>query len=225
VFPCFDIPSAPDVLQPGQTWKFYGSDYGPLLGGVWSMFDAISSVRNGPGWANVVPYSQFATDVQNGTLPTVSWLVNEDLDSGHPPLSMCASDTWTAQNLNKLINSPLWSTSAIIITWDDYGGFVDHVPPPVSAQYGCDGTSPYGLGFRLPAILISPWVRRGVFHGLSEQASLVRLIEELFGAPGAVGSLHALDPAARDNVAGSLLDAFDFHQVPLPPVPAKEACP
>jgi phospholipase C len=137
---------------------------------------------------------------------------------------MCASGKWTAQHVNRIINSSLWETSAVIVTWDDYGGFYDHVPPPET--YGCDATHPYGMGFRLPAIIISPWVKPGVFHGVTEQASVVRLIEELFGDPdGGVGALHRRDPAARDDVAGSLLPAFDFDQVPLPPVAAYEACP
>jgi len=223
--PCFDIPSAPDVLQAGQTWKFYGTGLNVLgTNLVWSMFDAVSSIRYGPLWqTNVVPYTQLDQDIQNGTLANVTWLVDQDFDSGHPPFSMCASVTWTAQWVNKIIQSPLWWSTAIIITWDDFGGFYDHQPPPV--QYGCDAANPYGLGFRLPAIVISPWVKRGVFHDLTEQASVVRLVEELFGGAGAVGALHARDPAARDDVAGSFLPMFDFHQVPLAPLPAKEVCP
>lgn len=224
-FPCFDIPSAPDVMRADTTWKFYGTgvDLGVLGSVVWSMFDAVDPIRHTGSWDNVVPYGQFESDVQNGTLPNVSWLVDQDLDSGHPPLSMCASSAWATHYTNLVINSPYWSNSAVIITYDDFGGFYDHVPPP--EQYGCDADHPYGLGFRLPAILVSPWVKPGVFHGVTEQASVVRLVEELFGDPGAVGTLHALDPAARDDVAGSLLDAFDFNQQPLPPAPGPESCP
>jgi phospholipase C len=224
VFPCFHIPSAVDVLPDGGTWKYYGT--GANIGGtafVWGSMDGIDSVRHGPGWSNVQTYDNFAKDIDAGRLPTVSWLVDEDLASGHPPLSMCESSKWTAHYVNLLINSPLFKKSAIIVTWDDYGGFYDHVRPPT--QYGCDAQHPYGLGFRLPAIIISPYAKPGVFHGVTEQASVVRLIEELFGAPGAVGKLHTLDPAARDDVAGSLLPAFDFTQSPLPAVPARESCP
>ncbi len=222
--PCFTVPSAPDLLPVGTTWKFYGTGINLGVGSVvWSMFDAINNVRNGPGWQNVVTYDQYETDLANGTLPNVSWLVDQDLDSGHPPLSMCSSVTWATTRVNELMASSAWSTSAVIVTWDDFGGFVDHVPPPV--QYGCDPAHPYGQGFRLPAILVSPWVKPGVFHGQTEQASIPRLIEELFGASNAVGGLHALDPQARDDVAGSLLPAFDFHQTPLPAVPGKETCP
>ncbi len=222
--PCFDIPSAPNVLPQGSTWKFYGTGLSlPVVGSVvWSMFDAIQPIRQGSSWGNVVPYSQFDTDVAAGNLPTVSWLVDQDFDSGHPPFSMCANDTWVTTRVNEILQSPLYATTAIVVTWDDFGGFYDHVPPPV--QYGCDPTQPYGLGFRLPAILISPWVKRGVFHGLAEQASLVRLVEEVF-APASIGALGAQDPAARDGLAGSLLGAFDFNQSPLPAAPVKTTCP
>jgi phospholipase C len=222
VLPCFNIPSAPDVLAPGMTWKFYGTNFFNLF--IWTMFDAVVHIREGPGWNNIVPYApNFDDDANNGTLPTVSWLVNQDNGSGHPPFSMCASDTWITTHVNEVINGPEWSSSAVIITWDDFGGFVDDVPPPV--QYGCDGTQPYGLGFRLPAIIVSPWVKNGVFHEVTEQASVVRLIDELFSVSGEPGQLHAQDPAARDDTAGSLLDAFDFNQTPLPPKPAPTACP
>jgi phospholipase C len=224
-YPCFDMPSAPDVLLPGLTWKFYGT--GVTYNGVeivWSMFDSIRSIRRGPGWNNVITYlPAYDNDARNGLLPNVTWLVNQDLFSGHPPLSMCAFDSWLTRKVNEVIMGPQWSTTAILVAWDDFGGFYDHVPPPV--QYGCDAQHPYGLGFRLPLVIISPWVKHGVFHGFTEQASVVRLIEELFGGPGAVGALHRRDAAARDDVAGSLLDAFDFNQTPLPPITAHTNCP
>lgn len=224
VSPCLTIPSVVDVLPASTTWRFYGTGVTvPLLGTVvWSMFDAIDSVRHGPGWSQVVPYTQVATDLAGGTFPNVAWIVDQDLSSGHPPLSMCDSVRWTVNMVNQIMASPIWSTTAIVVTWDDYGGFYDHVAPPIA--YGCDAAHPYGLGFRLPAILVSPWVRQGVFHGITEQASVVRLIEEVF-APASVGGLHAIDPAARDDAAGSLLAAFDFDQVPLPAVPASNVCP
>ena len=215
VAPCFDFPSVPDVLPPGVTWKFYGTDFYGLDPIVWTMFDAMKSVRNGDGWKNVVNVSQFARDVANGTLPNVSWVVDQDLNDEHPAVGdICTGENWTVDHINLLMKSPYWSHTAILYTTDDSGGWVDHVAPP--RQYGCDAAHPYGLGFRLPLILISPYARPGfVFHEQAEQASVPRFIERIFGAP----ALSTRDPAAQDGQANDLFGAFDFNQKPLPPLP------
>jgi phospholipase C len=221
VFPCFDIPSVPDVLPHGVDWKFYGTNF-YVLAEIWSMFDAIKSIRMGPGWNNVVDASWFDTDVDNGTLPAVSWLVDQDFDDEHPNVgSVCSGENWTVGHLNHLMNSPLWKDTAILFTMDDFGGWYDHVPPP--RLYGAIPGRPYGLGFRLPLIIISPYAKPGfVFHEVSEQASIPRFIERVFGAP----ALSTLDPAAQDGQANDLLGAFDFTQAPLPPLPlAIRTCP
>jgi phospholipase C len=214
VFPCFQIPSVPDVLPAGVDWKFYGSNF-YVLPEIWSMFDAVDSVRHGPGWSKVVNASEFDSDVANGTLPAVSWLVDQDLDDEHPNIgSVCAGENWTVGHLNALMKSPLWNDTAILFTMDDFGGWFDHVTPP--RQYGCDPTHPYGLGFRLPLIVISPYAKAGyVFHEQSEQASIPRFVEKVFGSPK---TLHDLDPAAQDAGANDLFGAFDFTQTPLPPL-------
>lgn len=222
VFPCFSIPSVPDVLPAGLTWKFYGTNF-YVLSDIWSMFDAIDSIRNGPGWANVVNVSELTDDLQNGTLPNVSWLVNQDLADEHPFVgSVCDGENWTVGFVNQVMQSPYWDKTAILFTMDDFGGWYDHVPPPV--QYGCDGNTPYGLGFRLPLIIMSPYAKPGfVFHELSEQASIPRFIEKVMGS---TQTLSDLDPAARDGAANDLMNAFDFQQAPLPPLVLQERnCP
>jgi phospholipase C len=215
VFPCFKIPSVPDVLPAGVDWRFYGTNF-YVFPEIWSMFDGIDSIRNGPGWANVVNASQFDSDVDAGTLPAVTWLVDQDLDDEHPRVgSVCGGENWTVGHINHLMNSPLWNDTAILFTMDDFGGWYDHVVPP--RQYGCDPTSPYGLGFRLPLIVISPYAKPGfVFHETSEQASIAHFIERVFGS---TTTLHDLDPAAQDAQANDLMNAFDFTQAPLPPLP------
>ena len=213
VAPCFDIPSIPDVLPAGITWKFYGTNF-YLLPEIWSMFDAIRSVRYGPGWKNVVNADQFEKDIDQGELPNVSWLVDQDLDDEHPYVGTpCAGENWTVQKIDKLMQSPYWAHSAILFTMDDFGGWYDHVPPP--RQYGCDPHHPYGLGFRLPLIVISPYARpHFVFSENAEHASIPRFIEKVFGAQ----ALSDIDPAAQDGQANDLLHAFDFSQQPLPPL-------
>jgi phospholipase C len=220
--PCFDIPSVPDVLPEGTSWKFYGSQQF-VLTEVWSMFDAIHSVRRGPGWKNVVPLKQFAADVKAGTLPAVSWVVPEDFVSDHPMIgSICEGENETVELVNAVMQSPMWKDTAILITTDDFGGWYDHVPPP--RQDGCDARAPTGLGFRLPLIIVSPYAKPGfVFHEQAEQASVPRFIEKVFGA---TQTLSDLDPAAKDGQANDLMNAFDFTQEPLAPlVLTTRACP
>ena len=117
--------------------------------------------------------------------------------------------------------SDYWKDSAVLFTMDDFGGWYDHVPP--LRQYGCNPAAPYGLGFRLPLIVISPYARpHFIFREVAEQASLPRFIEKIFGAP----TLSSIDPAAQDGNANDLLDAFDFTQTPLPPLPLNpRTCP
>ena len=213
VFPCFNIPSVPTVLPAGVSWKFYGTDF-YVLSETWSMFDAIEGIRNGSDWAKVVDVAELEADIQNHTLPNVVWLVDQELEDEHPNVgSVCAGENWTVQRINELMQSDYWPSTAILFTMDDFGGWYDHVPPP--RQYGCDAAHPYGLGFRLPLIVISPYAKPAhIFSELSEQASVPRFIERVFGAP----PLSDLDPAAQDGQANDLMNAFDFEQAPLPPL-------
>ncbi len=213
VFPCLNIPSVPDLLPGSVDWKFYGTNF-YVLPEIWSMFDAIKEVRSGPMWSHIVNASTFDSDIDNGQLPAVSWLVDQDLDDEHPKVGgVCAGESWTVGHINKLMQSPYWKDSVIFFTMDDFGGWYDHVPPP--RQYGCDKTQPYGLGFRLPLIILSPYVKPGVYKNVAEQASIVKFILEAFGAPR---YLADIDPAAQDKQANDLMDAFDFTQAPLDPL-------
>lgn len=177
------------------------------------MFDAVNGVRNGPGWANIVKEANFETDIDNGTLPAVSFLVNQDLDSEHPNVgSVCSGENWTVGRLNRLMASDYWKDTAVLFTMDDFGGWYDHVPPP--RAYGCNPAGPYGLGFRLPLIVISPYSKKGVYHEVAEQASIPRFIETVFKTP----TLSSMDPAAQDGQANDLTGMFDFTQEPLLPL-------
>ncbi len=222
VFPCFDYPTVPDLLPPRLGWKFYGSEEPPLIGETWSMFDAVDHIRNTAAWAeHVVDESTLGDDIDAGTLPNVVWLVNQDLDDEHPPLNICAGENWVVERVNRLVQSKYWGHMVILISWDDFGGWYDHVPPP--AQYGCDADAPYGLGFRVPLIVISPFAKPGyVMKGVASQASVPKMIERIFG----LGALHDQDPAAQDGAGVSdLMDALDLDQPPLgPPVLKTRSC-
>jgi phospholipase C len=213
VFPCFDFPTLPDILPERLTWKFYGTTI-PIFDEVWSMFNAIDHIRNKPAWKeHVVDFSQLEVDLAAGKLPNVVWLVDQDLDSEHPPLNVCSGENWVVQRVNELAASPAWKRMIILITWDDFGGWYDHVPPP--KQYGCDADTPYGLGIRVPLIIVSPWARAGfILRAPAHHASIPKLIERIYG----LKSLHSLDAAAQDgDDTNDLLEAFDFRQQPLAP--------
>jgi phospholipase C len=163
-----------------------------------------------------VTTSQFDSDVDAKKLPHVVWLVNQDLADEHPNVGgICAGENWTVDRINKIMASDYWKDTAILFTMDDFGGWYDHVVPP--RQYGCDAKSPYGLGFRLPLLVISPYAKPGfIFKEVSEQASIPKFIEKVMGS---TKSLHSMDPAAQDDVANDLTGAFDFTQPPLAPLP------
>jgi phospholipase C len=210
VFPCFDFETLADTMSAaGVSWKYYAPSAGEE-GYHYSTYNAINHIRNGPSWArNVVEYSQFIADAQNGNLPSVSWLVS-GAESEHPPNSTCLGENWTVRNLNALMQGPDWASTAVFLTWDDFGGFYDHVPPPTSDAYG--------FGPRVPMVIVSPYVKPGyISHTQYEFSSVLKFIEERFGLPAL---------SERDAAANDMTDSFDFSQTPLPPLVLQEhACP
>lgn len=209
-FPCFDFPTLPDRLQAaGITWKYYAPAVGQA-GYQWSALDAIRHIRMGAMWSNVVPDTQFAQDAANGHLPAVSWLVTSDDNSDHPTASGCQGENWTVQQLNAVMQGPLWNSTVVFITWDDFGGFYDHVPPPSVDQFG--------LGPRVPLLVISPWARPAlVSHTQYEFSSILAFVEARFG----------LQPlTTRDGKANSPVDMLNFNQQPLAPLVLNQrVCP
>lgn len=200
-FPCFDFQTLADSLEAAHvTWKYYAPSQGES-GYIWSALDAINHIRNGPLWSeHVVPYTQFVTDAQNGQLPAVSWLVTTAELSEHPPNSTCQGENWTVQQLNALMQGPDWNTTVVFLTWDDFGGFYDHVPPPNVDQFG--------FGPRVPLLIISPFAKKGfVSHTVYEFSSFLKFVEERY-------SLQPLGD--RDAKANDMLDSFDFNQQSLP---------
>jgi phospholipase C len=201
--PCFDFPTLPDALQRAAiSWKYY-ADYGDAL-------YSIKHIRNGPLWAtNVAPSSQFLEDLRNGQLPAVSWVISSDPESEHPPFSVCKGENWTVNILNALMKAPEWKSTAVFITWDDFGGFYDHVSPPQVDEFG--------LGPRVPLLIVSPLAKPGyITHRVYEHSSILKFVETLYG----------LQPlTSRDQAAGNMLDAFDFdHPHPTSLVLALRRC-
>ena len=222
ISPCMDIPALPDLVNnAGLSWK----DYSPPLGSSgaqWNEMDAINHIRNSPQWAtNVLPDSQFYNDAagtNGGFLANVSWLVEPVNKSGHPPNSFCADENVVVSLVNAVMQGPHWNDTAIFITFDDFGGFYDHVPPPYLATNASGDLT--GPGFRTPLIVISPYAKQGyVSHTVSEFSSLVATAENFLGLPRLGGK-------ARDATVNDLSDAFDFTQTPRTPlVLTQRTCP
>jgi phospholipase C len=201
-YPCFNYPTLAGSLDAANlTWKYYApapSDIGYL---VWSAFSAINAVYSGPDWTKVVtPETTVLTDIADNALPNVAWVAPDFANSDHPGVPANTGPAWVASIVNAVGQSPYWASTVIVILWDDWGGWYDHVAPPQVDEMG--------LGFRVPALLISPWARHGyVSHVQHEMASVDKLIETVWG----------LQPlAAADTRADAFADCFDFTQAPPP---------
>jgi phospholipase C len=198
---CFDFATLADELDAaGMSWRYYAPQNGQA-GYIWSVFNAIQHIRYGRDWQYVVPVAQFESDAAAGKLATVSWIVTPAMYSEHPPASVKVGQNWTVQLLNALMNGPDWASSAVFLTWDDFGGFYDHVVPP--------SVDNLGLGFRVPLLVISPYAKKGYVDKTQyEYASFLRFAEDRLG----------LQPLTRrDRDANNLMNAFDFTQPPRPP--------
>ncbi len=209
-FPCFDFQTLADELQSaGISWKYYAPGKGEA-GYVFSVLDAVNHIRNSDLWAeDVVPDAQFAEDALAGNLPAVSWVVTGKADE-HPPNSTCVGENWSIQQINSVMQGPDWDSTAIILVWDDFGGFYDHYPPPQ-----VDG---FGFGPRVPMIVISPYSAAGkVIHTQFEFSSILKTIESRFG----------LSPLTqRDTAAKTVWGMFNFNQNPIPPqILTQRSCP
>jgi phospholipase C len=192
-----------DLLDgKGVSWRYYQHQLGS---GLWHALDAVRHVRYGPDYANVVtPPQKILSDISNGRLEKVSWVMPSDAQhSDHSGSKGAGGPSWVAAIVNKLGASKYWNHVAIFVTWDDWGGWYDHVPPPQMGNY-------YELGFRVPLVVISPYAKVAyVSHTQYEFGSILAFAEETYGIPK--GSLGSTDVRAND-----LMDAFDFSQSPRP---------
>jgi phospholipase C len=196
ISPCFDFPTLADTLDfAGLPWMYYG--------GTPNVFSTIRQIRNGPAWnANFATSAQFLSDAQAGRLPAVSWVSAPPEDDEHPPADWCVGENWTVQALNAAMQSPDWDSTAVFITWDDFGGLYDHVAPPQVDQFG--------LGPRVPLLIVSPYARPGyVSHTVYEHSSILKFIETRYELP----PLNS-----RDITASNMLDSFDVKQPPQAPL-------
>ena len=183
--------------------------------GIWNPLPNFTDVHINNQLDHIQAIDAFYTAAQAGTLPAVVWIVPEDAVSEHPPASVHAGQAYVTSLINAIMQGPDWNSTAIFLSWDDWGGFYDHVAPPRVDENG------YGL--RVPGIVISPYARQGfIDHQVLSHDAYLKFIEDIFlnGArldPQTDGRPDSR-PTVRETVAqlGNMLEDFDFTQPPRP---------
>ena len=176
---------------------------------------------NGPDWTNSNPNvvieqsgDQIVTDIGNGQLAAVSWVIPTGANSDHAGNSTDNGPSWVASIVNAVGQSSYWADTAIIVTWDDWGGWYDHQPPPLIRDS-------YEYGFRVPIIVISPYAKAAyVSHQVNDFGSILKFIEETFSLPQIDPSVGYADSYATTS---DLSDFFNFSQTPLVFTPIQAA--
>jgi phospholipase C len=190
--------------------------------GYWNVLPWFDDVKADNEVGNVVDTNDFYDDVKGGSLATISWLIPSAALSEHPPNLITRGQAYVTEIINDLMQSQYWDSTVIFLTWDDWGGFFDHVQP-IKVDPTASAVNQDGYGIRVPGMTISPWVRPGqIDKTVYSHDAYLRFIEDLF-LDGA-----RLDPAndgRPDNrpqvretapVLGDLLSEFDFTQTPNP---------
>jgi phospholipase C len=215
-YPCYEHPTLTDLLDGKLVgWRYYS----PMAGSIWTAPNAIDHLCQAQtvagmlkctsrSWTNNVVLNQveILRDIASLHLANVSWVIPSGLASDHARINDGSGPSWVAQVVNAIGSSPYWPDTAIFITWDDWGGWYDHVPPPQvlanCSQWGCG----YVYGFRVPLIVVSPYAKRGyISHAQHDFGSILKFIEETFR----LGSLGYADAPADD-----LSDCFNYNQAP-----------
>ena len=202
----FYFPSVIELLgKAGISWKFYSART-PTIETAWNPLPGFQNHLQLKGKnydlnSHLDSTANFITDVQQNALPQVCWITPSQDASEHPPRNVQTGMWYVTGLINAVMQSSYWNSCAIIVLWDEPGGFYDHVPPVQVDQFG--------FGFRVPALVISPWSRAGtVVHTQYDLTSPLELLETKYG----------LSPlTARDGSSNSMLDCFSFSQTPLPP--------
>jgi phospholipase C len=196
-YPCVTINSVPQELDDaGISWRYYAG------APIWTAPLYITDLATSP---NIIDnFAQIVTDIESGDLPSVSWVCPAPDESCHPAFTLGGGQNFLASVVNAVAQSQYWSSTAIFVTFDDWGGFYDHVVPPVVDMYG--------LGARVPLLVISPYAKPGYLsHQQGEFSSLAKFVEENWSLPS-LGQRDALSSTS------DLMDFFDFEQTPLKPV-------
>lgn len=212
-YPCVDDRTIGDLLDAANvSWKYYSGALGPLGNLELDGYEAIRHIRYGADWQKIAIAPAFFSDVRGCTLPAVSYIAPSYAASDHAGSDSNGGPAWVGSIYRAIVESDratkpgcrYYGNTAILLTWDDSGGWFDHVAPPP----GPDGTR---RGFRIPIVAISAWSRSGyVSHTMRDSTSILRFIEKNW----ALGDL-----GARDATADDLGDLFDYRRArPVPPI-------
>jgi phospholipase C len=190
---------------------------GPQTPGIWNPLPSFTDVTQDGQLGNIQSLTNFFSAARNGTLPAVSWIDPNGTVSEHPPALVSAGQTYVTGLINAIMQSPDWNSTAIFLAWDDWGGFYDHVVPPVVDRAG--------FGLRVPGIVISPYARQGdIDHQILSFDAYTKFIEDDFinGArldPATDGRPDPRPDVREDNpIIGDLTGDFNFNQTPRPPL-------
>ncbi len=183
------------------TWKYYTGSPNSAES-IWNPLPGFQQYAKGfDVVSHLATTRKFYDDIANGTPPQVCWLVPSEKNSEHPPKNVQDGMWYVTDLVNAVMQSKYWQNCAIVTMWDDYGGFYDHVRPIQ--------TDELGFGFRVPALIISPYSRSGqVVHTTYDLTSPLKLVETKFGLSSLTG---------RDGSSNTMLECFNFSQSPLPP--------
>ncbi len=190
-----------ELERAGVTWKYYDGKADPQQFSLWNPLPGFRAFMDDKQlMTHLVNGTDLYQDLRNGTLPTISWIVPNGEESEHPPADIQLGMWYVTDIVNALMKSPYWNNTALIIAWDDYGGFYDHVPPP--------RVDTYGYGPRVPAILISRYLDAGkVDHSEYDFTSVLRFIED---------HLNIAPLAARDGQSPDIGKSFDLTKSAAP---------
>jgi phospholipase C len=185
--------------------------------GIWNPLPYFDTVKQDGQLSNITDVTNFYKDAKAGTLPAVSWITPSNPNSEHPPALISDGQAWVTSLVNAVMQSPDWNSSAIFLSWDDWGGFYDHVIPPTVDENG------YGL--RVPGIVISPYAKQGTIdHQVLSHDAYVKFIEDVFLNGERIDPKTDGRPDPRPDVRenlpelGNLVNDFNFNQTPLPPL-------
>ncbi len=185
--------------------------------GIWNPLPAFDTVKQDGQLNNIQTVDQYFAAAKNGTLPAVAWITPENTVSEHPPAKISAGQSYVTSLINAAMQGPDWDSTVIFLTWDDWGGFYDHVNPPVVDENG------YGL--RVPGLVISPYVKKGfIDHQTLSFDAYLKFIEDVFLNGQRIDPKTDGRPDPRPDVRenapqlGNLILDFDFTQAPRQPL-------